>query len=170
MTSQDQGGSQPANPTSGQGGSGATAIASWKSPALWVGIGVLGLFIGLVIWTIGNRADTNWDRIVFVFGSVEAIAFAAAGAIFGTQVQRQQTQQAQQQANQEKVRADATQGQAQEHAVRAAKGESLAAAVKAAARGAAAEGVQAGGRGLTGTTQTPVLQQLAAIADGVLPD
>jgi hypothetical protein len=34
-------------------------------------------------------ADMTWTRLTFVFGSVEAIAFAAAGALFGVSVQRE---------------------------------------------------------------------------------
>jgi hypothetical protein len=147
-------------------------IASWRSPALWAGVGVLGLFAWLVYWSLTNRGDANWDRIVYVFGSVEALAFAAAGAIFGTQVQKQQTQQAQQQANSERTRADNAQATAQAHATRAARAEGLATAVVAAAQaeaGASATRVADPGAG-TPHIQPSALQQLAALAGSVLPD
>jgi hypothetical protein len=41
-----------------------------------------------------SSSELQWTRIAWVFGSVEAVAFAAAGALFGTAVQRDRAEQA----------------------------------------------------------------------------
>jgi hypothetical protein len=45
-----------------------------------------------------DASDTTWTRLTFVFASVEAIAFAAAGALFGVTVQRERVQKAEERA------------------------------------------------------------------------
>jgi hypothetical protein len=115
-------------------GNDASPTASWTTPPVLVGIGVLLVFVGLVGWAMAARNDLGWDHIVYIFGSVEAIAFAAAGAIFGTQVQRSQTQAAQQQVTEERSRADEAQANAQRHSQHAGEAIALALGVRAAVR------------------------------------
>lgn len=62
---------------------------------------VLGILIilgfGAFIWYLmGNLglSETEWARAMVLFGGVEAVAFAAAGYFFGTQVQRGNVQEA----------------------------------------------------------------------------
>jgi len=57
-----------------------------------------------------NSSDTQWTRLAYVFGSVEAIAFAAAGALFGVTVQRDRVEKAEQKAD--KNAQDAANGKA----------------------------------------------------------
>lgn len=45
-----------------------------------------------------GQGETEWTRLTFVFASVEAIAFAAAGALFGVTVQRERVQAAEEKA------------------------------------------------------------------------
>jgi hypothetical protein len=75
-----------------------------------------------------TREEVLWNRSLALFGSVEAIAFTAAGYLFGKEVHREQAQKAEE-------RADATAaeaGQAQTAAAEArAKGESLRRAIEA---------------------------------------
>jgi hypothetical protein len=61
-----------------------------------LGIVILAAWIILMylLWTY--RADTEvlWSRSTFIFGSVEAIAFAAAGYFFGKEVHRERADKA----------------------------------------------------------------------------
>jgi hypothetical protein len=43
--------------------------------------------------------ETQWARMTYVFASVEAIAFAAAGALFGVSVQRERVKAAERKAD-----------------------------------------------------------------------
>jgi len=86
---------------------------------------VLGLalivlyFVGLALaWSSIGGSDSDWGRRLQVLGGVEALAFAAAGAILGTTVQRQATQKEQERA----VRAER---KAQENELQARKGEAV---------------------------------------------
>jgi hypothetical protein len=62
-----------------------------------IAIVALGAFL-LFTWTLYKRVDAatelNWGRSLYLLGGVEAIAFAAAGYIFGKEVHRQRADQA----------------------------------------------------------------------------
>ena len=77
-----------------------------------------------------DAEETRWTRLAWVFASVEAIAFGAAGALFGSSIQRQ--------------RAERAEEEAAEHRGAAANGRALAELIKADApadgAGAAAPG------------------------------
>ncbi|WP_164842560.1 hypothetical protein [Actinoplanes solisilvae] len=72
-----------------------------------IAVALIALFLVFIVVLIFLRASPHWDRLIFLFGGLEALVFAAAGALFGTGVQRAQTVQAQQVADQERQRADA---------------------------------------------------------------
>jgi len=61
-------------------------------------VAVLAILIWLgfiiVMALASNSSNSEWTRLVYVFGSVEAIAFAAAGALFGVTVQRDRVEKA----------------------------------------------------------------------------
>lgn len=57
-----------------------------------------GAFVWFMITERGAE-ETPWTRLAWLFASVEAVAFGAAGALFGSSIQRQQTER-------EKERAD----------------------------------------------------------------
>src|ERR1700678_2399146 len=59
--------------------------------ALWVAILAMATWIAFSIVLIveANVNETEWTRLAWVFGSIQAIAFAAAGTLFGTAVQQQ---------------------------------------------------------------------------------
>jgi flagellar biosynthesis/type III secretory pathway M-ring protein FliF/YscJ len=59
---------------------------------LWVALGVM-LFLSV------GADETTWARYVWLFSSVEAVAFAAVGALLGTTVQKQRVQDAQNRAD-----------------------------------------------------------------------
>jgi len=67
---------------------------------LGVAVAAVCLWVGFVVVMLmsSNSPDLQWTRMTFVFSSVEAIAFAAAGALFGVSVQRERVQQAEERA------------------------------------------------------------------------
>jgi hypothetical protein len=112
--------------------------------APFVAVVILVGFIGSTIFMLlqSSLSDIQWSRDIYLFGGIEAIAFAAAGFLFGTQVQRQQVQAANDRAQQADTHAqDATERAMSATATAAAtqaKADAVAAVVrsKAAAEGA----------------------------------
>jgi hypothetical protein len=98
---------------------------TWTNPVAIVGLAVLVGFGALTVFMTSqvNNSEPTWARLVYVFGSVEAVAFAAAGALFGAQVQRGQTQRAER-------RAEEAQQKADRHADAAARGRALAKTIR----------------------------------------
>lgn len=96
-----------------------TGRSSLGGAALAVAVAVIVVWLAFLVWLVVEVKSTEvtWSRLLVVLGSVEAVAFAAAGALFGTTVQRQRVQD-------EKERADAAE-------TAALNGHKLAAAVKA---------------------------------------
>jgi len=78
--------------------------------ALVIAIAALAFFVWQVFHMQGlikaNAPELEWTRAVYLFGAVEALAFAAAGYIWGREVNRQRAEKAE-------ARADKTQGEAQ---------------------------------------------------------
>lgn len=134
---------------------------------------VLLAFGVLVVFMLGKTSsshtpDSDWNRLTYIYGSVEAIVFAAAGAIFGTTVQRSQTVRAEQQADQAGSRADSQQQRADEHVEDAAKGRALAKVVKRAALPESGAGEVESFGGGSGASRPSV--DLAAIAEELFPE
>jgi hypothetical protein len=99
--------------------------------AALVALATFAAFTAYMIGQADGENEVTWTRLAWLFSSVEAIAFGAAGALFGASVQRERAENAEADA---RVNADA-----------ATRGRALAAAVKAeapegATRGAPAEG------------------------------
>ena len=82
-----------------------------------VALCILGLYIGSMWLMFLNRDDRQWDRMVYLFTGFEAIVFVAAGAIFGTRVQRASVEAA----NEQTRRAREDLGVERERAARAAR-------------------------------------------------
>ena len=82
--------------------------------ALVVAALVLGAFGIFVVFLVGqvDEDDVAWSRLAWIFASVEAIAFGAAGALFGSSIQRE--------------RAEKAEASARENAEAAANGKALA--------------------------------------------
>jgi hypothetical protein len=102
-----------------------------SNTATIVALIVLGGFAGLLyyLFTISSGADEIlWSRSMFLYGGVEALAFAAAGFLFGKEVHRQQAESAEARAREKTNEAEAA---AKEAAMANAKGRSLAKAVAA---------------------------------------
>jgi hypothetical protein len=78
------------------------------------------------------RHDGQWDRLVYLFGGLEAVVFAAAGALFGTSVQRGNLSDARKDASQARQDAETARVQAQANGAEAERGKALAEACRAA--------------------------------------
>lgn len=108
---------------------GVTDRSQLTRPAVVVAVIVLVAFAAFVLFLVGqvNEDEVAWTRLAWIFASVEAIAFGAAGALFGSSIQRE--------------RAEKAEDAAQENAQDAANGRALAEAIKAEAPAEAAGGV-----------------------------
>ena len=95
---------------------------------------VIWLAFAVYLLTQSGANDAKWGRIVWVFASVEAVAFAAAGVLFGTTVNRQRAEVAEQQATANQRDAEG--------------GRALAAALKADEPAVVQEGGAGGPQGL----------------------
>jgi hypothetical protein len=98
-----------------------------SGPALWVATFAIAswlLFSVFLLVKADSSPDLAWTRMAWVFGSVQAIAFAAAGALFGTAVQREQV-------GRSEDRANAAETSAAESKELAAKGQAFGAMAQA---------------------------------------
>lgn len=169
-----QAGSEQANQQNG-GGQNATAAAPGGSssssklsgPALWVAIFALAVWVAfsIVLLFFVGKNETEWTRIAWVFGSIQSVAFAAVGALFGTAVQQQNVSSAKQEAATAKEDAD----QQRDMAV---KGQALAAVVQAEGATPPAgdtSGVERMGPGRAGATESAeaVRQRHAQLAQSL---
>src|SRR5262245_24378171 len=124
--------------------------AKLKGFGLIAAITVLAAWLGLLYWLIlhTSATDAEWARLLVVLGSLEAVAFGAAGALFGTTIQRQRVQEAQERAEKAEGRAEKAEETASATAAAATNGKALAAAVKVRERSrGAAEGIERVTRG-----------------------
>lgn len=76
-------------------------------------------------WNNVKAAELEWSRRSDLFGGLEALAFAAAGALLGTTVQRQVTRKAEDQASDAKKQADEQKARADRNQKAAEKGQAL---------------------------------------------
>jgi hypothetical protein len=174
VTSADsQDGSEQANQQNG--GQNAEAAASGGSsspskldgPALWVAIFALAVWVAfsVVLFFSVGKNETEWTRIAWIFGSIQSIAFAAAGALFGTAVQQQNVSSARQEAATAKKEADQQRDMA-------TKGCALATVVQAEGitpKTGDTNGVERMGPGRAGTTESAeaVRQRHAQLAQSL---
>ena len=148
----------------------------WKEPAFWFGVGVIVAFAGLslyLIWAAGSVEEIGWTRMLYVYGGLEAIVFAAAGYIFGREVHRERAEAAEgiaqdavkrlRDANQEKLAAQ------QREAEISARAQALASVVRSERATTDAQsngaGVMDGARSLNGTA----VDRIAAVTDDLFP-
>ena len=94
--------------------------------ALYVAVFAVLVWLGFTIFMFTNTDadEVTWARQAWIFGSVEAVSFAAAGALFGTAVQRERAEKADK-------RADEAEEVAEENRDEATKGRAFAANVQA---------------------------------------
>jgi hypothetical protein len=115
--------------------------------------GLIVVFLAAIVAMYFLRKDQQWDRLLFLFGALEALCFAGAGALFGTSVQRGNVVQARQDATEARataktardeaaaksIEAEAERGNAR---VQAERGMNLAETIRAVAAAAAGQGQQ----------------------------
>jgi hypothetical protein len=89
--------------------------------AVLVLVGFAAFVVVLVIQS-DTTDEIHWSRLAWVFASVEAIAFGAAGALFGSSIQKE--------------RAEKAEAEARDSAQAAANGRALAEVIKAEDPGA----------------------------------
>lgn len=94
-----------------------------------IAVAVLLGFVVLLVYLFGisSTADEQlWNRAIFLYGGAEAVAFAAAGFLFGREVHRERAEKAEQRAD-DQARAAAS---AQKEATDAtARGQALRTAI-----------------------------------------
>ena len=138
--------------------------------ALVAALIVLAAWLVLLSWLAFHTGATElqWARLGSVLGSLEAGAFADAGALFGTTVQRQRDEEAKERTGKAEDRASRAEQTSTEHVQAAANGRALAAAVKARA------GTRANIRGIERASAAEesgeATDDLAALAAKLFPD
>jgi hypothetical protein len=68
--------------------SGAGTVVAVTALIIWA------VFAGILLANAGTKNVDLWAHLTWVFGSIQAIAFTAAGALFGTAVQQDRVKNA----------------------------------------------------------------------------
>lgn len=145
---------------------------------LFLAIGVVLVWLAAVIWLATQTSATEivWARLTFLLGSIEAVAFGAAGAVFGTQIQRQRVDaaearagKAEQDAHDKKQEAIESRREANAHREAAENGRVLAGAVKAEA-GRVVTDRQRGTRSAADDVPQSIRPVSLQIADKLFPE
>jgi Na+-transporting methylmalonyl-CoA/oxaloacetate decarboxylase gamma subunit len=75
----------------------AATLTRAGTAAAFLALFGLALFVVFMITAIG-KPETEWTRLAWLFTGVETLAFAGAGALFGTTVQRARVEEAEKKA------------------------------------------------------------------------
>lgn len=138
-----------------------------------VAIGLVVVFVFAIVVLGLLRSDGQWDRLIYLFGGLEALVFAGAGALFGTTVQRGAVVSAREDAIHARQDADQARHEAKGAEADAINGRALAATVKAVGDSSPAEGDRRiGGRpdDAAGVSPALPLGALADVARRLFPD
>jgi hypothetical protein len=153
----------PQNGTDGKDGKagGLTPVSIAAAYLALAGLAAIGIFL---LSNLG-MSQRRWDRANVVYTSVEAIAFAGAGYLFGREVNKVRAEKAEEKADQKDKEATAS---AKDAAASDAKGQALAGAIRAFSPSSGA------GRGFTaaatGATAPPgSAEALRSLADDLYP-
>lgn len=130
---------------------------------------VILAWLGLLVWLISHTAisDAEWARLLVVLGSIEAVAFAAAGALLGTTIQGKRVQEARKREEKAEEQADKERNAANAKTEAAAKGKALATAIKARAKSRSAK---AGTERVSAASTGGVDDDLVALSNELFPD
>ncbi len=133
-----------------------TKLSGWALFAAMIALLLWAAFVVFMIYGSGSYAEIQWTRLAFLFTSVEAVAFAAGGAMWGNSIQRE--------------RAEKAEAAAKANQQDAANGRALAAAV--AADESAVDGATGPDQPLGGvpTVASEVAQRHARLARSLFPD
>jgi len=129
-------------------------------------------FAWFIVYLMGrttSASELEWTRAVYLLSGVEAIAFAAAGFLFGKEVNRQRAENAERRAT-ETARGEV---EAREKATEAeTKGRSLASAIRAKVEGLAQKrsDLEAFGTGAGGASARADYDELKRLAEELFPD
>ncbi|WP_407154819.1 hypothetical protein [Bradyrhizobium sp. STM 3557] len=95
--------------TGGEDGATQTATRRLTGIPLLVAVLIVLLWLASLIWMgvveIGDL-EPRWQRLVFLFNSFESVAFAAAGALLGREINRQRADNAEARATKAEEQAD----------------------------------------------------------------
>jgi hypothetical protein len=145
------------------------SLTRLKNAGVWAAFLVLAAWLALLAWLTAHTAipDSEWARLLVVFGSIESVAFAAAGALFGTTIQGKRVQEAKQQVEKAEQQAAEERNAAKANAQAAVNGKALASAVKARAKSRSSDsGVERVSRG----EAAGVDDELVALSNELFPD
>jgi hypothetical protein len=147
--------------------------------------GLIIVFLLAIVAMFLLRNNTNWDRLLVLFGALQALCFAGAGTLFGTNIQNRNVVQARQDAAEARTTAEsATKDAAAKQAeaerergtarVQAERGMNLADALRAAMAAALLSQVQTDRPGARpddfSSEVTPVgLASVVDLADRLFP-
>ncbi len=142
------------------GGDGSVAVKENRTlsgPALVLAIVMLALWAvmaAILVFRAGDSTEVTWARYAYIFASVEAVAFAAGGALWGNSIQRE--------------RAEKAEKAAAENAQDSSNGRALAASLMADSDETAAAG-RPGVQGF-GAGGDAVAERHAKMAKALFPD
>src|SRR5262249_28113601 len=112
-----------------------------EGTALVAALIIVAVWLAFLIWLAfhSDATEVKWARLLAVLGSLEAVAFGAAGALFGTTIQKRRVEEGKERANIAEERAAEAQKVATANAEGAANGKALATMIKARAESRATE-------------------------------
>jgi hypothetical protein len=106
--------------------------ALWRNPPLVVGVVLLVTFVVLFAFMLSQtgRGEIGWTRLVLLYGTVQAVLFAALGTVFGRELVRQRAEAAERLAARADERTDQVLERIERLAGEAANGRALAAILR----------------------------------------
>jgi hypothetical protein len=136
--------------------------------ARFVALVIIAVWLGLLGWlaTHTSKPEVEWARLLTVLSSLEAVAFAAAGAMFGTTIQRNRVEEAKDRAAKAEDRAANAESRSLSNEQAAANGRALATAIKNRAGGKSQSGIER----LSAAKPDPAVEELSSLARSLFPD
>ena len=164
-----------ATPPAGEAGSNAKGLLSFTQGVvpLIIAVAVLYIFWSLVKTMMGmtKAPELEWNRAAYLFAGVEAIAYAAAGFLFGREVHRQRAEQAEQRAGSEQKRAASAEKTATEANAKGKALKQVIEAKKSSRHGheAGMEGLESYGVGGAAAARQTDIDELSRVANDLFP-
>ena len=148
----------------------ANATAKLSTPLLIIALVILAGFSYLLyeMYTFaGTDQAQMWERRMVLYGTVEALAFTAAGYLFGKEVHREQAEKAEERADKKTTETEQAKAQAAEET---AKGRTLANLIEVKRSSATGGGELASLRTRVGGDLSQVdLAEIAELAKRLFP-
>jgi hypothetical protein len=138
--------------------------------SMGVAIAVIAAWLAMLVWLALHTPATEivWARMLSVLSSIEAVAFAAAGALFGTTIQKKRVDDAKGRADQAEERASRAEKDSAANLQNAANGKALATVIKARRK---VQPASPAGLERVSSAQQPdaASDELVALADQLFP-